>query len=183
MSGDRYKIADQEQVYFLTLTVIDWVDVFTRKDYKIIIVDSLNYCIENKGLELFAWVIMSNHIHLMVRAKEGFILSHILRDFKKFTSKEITSKILEIGESRREWLLNKFAFEAKRTGRAKNYKLWRDDNHAICLEKSEWVIQRLNYIHQNPVRQMIVNNSEEYVFSSAIDYADGKGLVNVTKIS
>ena len=182
MSGDRYEIADQEKTYFLTLRVIDWVDVFTRKDYKVIIVDSLNYCVENKGLEIFAWVIMSNHLHLMVRAKEGFILSHILRDFKKFTSKEITAKILEIGESRREWLLNKFAFEAKRTGRAKNYKFWRDDNHAICLEKSEWVLQRLNYIHQNPVRQMIVNNPEDYIFSSAIDYADGKGLVIITRV-
>ena len=105
MGGDKYKIADQQQSYFLTLTIIDQVDVFTRKDYKLIIVDSLNYCVASKGLEIFAWVIMSNNIHLMVRAKEGFELSHILRDFKKFTSKAITAKILEIGESRREWLL------------------------------------------------------------------------------
>jgi putative transposase len=95
---------------------------------------------------------MSNHIHLMVKAKKGCALSHILRDFKKFISKEITSKVVEIEESRREWMLNKFVFEAKRTGRAKNHKVWRDDNHAICLEKTEWIIQRLNYIHQNPVR-------------------------------
>jgi REP element-mobilizing transposase RayT len=182
MSGDRYIIANQEQTYFLTLTVVDWVDVFTRKDYKIIIVDSLNFCIAIKGLEVYAWVIMSNHLHLIVKAKEGFVLSHILRDFKKFTSKEISAKILEIGESRREWILNKFAFEAKRTGRAKNYKLWRDDNHAICLEKTEWLVQRINYIHQNPVRRMIVDNECDYIFSSAIDYADGKGLVNIIKI-
>ena len=182
MSGDRYKIANQQQTYFLTFTLIDWVDIFTRKDYKLIITDSLNYCIVNKGLEIFAWVIMSNHIHLMVRAKEGFVLSHIIRDFKKFTSKQISAKIIEIAESRRDWLLNKFAFEAKRTGRAKNYKIWRDDNHAICLEKTEWVNERLNYIHQNPVRQMIVFNAEEYVFSSAIDYANGKGLVEIIVI-
>ncbi len=79
-------------------------------------------------------------------------------------------------------LLNKFAFEAKRTARAKNYKVWRDDNHVICLEKSDWVLQRLNYIHQNPVRLMIVSNPEEYIFSSAIDYADGNGLVTITKL-
>ena len=98
------------------------------------------------------------------------------------SSETIIAKILEIGESRREWLLNKFAFEAKRTARAKNYKVWREDNHAICLEKSEWIIQRLNYIHQNPVRQMIVNNVEEYVFSSAINYANGKGLVTISNV-
>ena len=79
-------------------------------------------------------------------------------------------------------LLNKYAFEAKRTARAKNYKVWRDDNHVICLEKSDWVLQRLNYIHQNPVRLMIVSNPEEYIFSSAIDYADGNGLVTITKL-
>ncbi len=180
MSGDRYKIANQHQIYFLTLTIVDWVDIFTRKDYKLIIVDSLNFCIEKKGLEVFAWVLMSNHLHLMIRAKEGYTLSYILRDFKKFTSKKIAAKVLEIGESRREWLLNKFAFEAKRTGRAKYYKVWQDDNHAICLEKNEWINQRLNYIHQNPVRQIIVEKAHEYIFSSAIDYADGKGLVNVT---
>lgn len=182
MSGDNYKIADQQEVYFLTFTIVNWIDVFTRKEYKIIITDSLNFCIEKKGLEVFAYVVMSNHMHLIARAKEGFKLSDIIRDFKKFTSKEITAKILEIGESRREWLLDKFAFEAQRIGRAKYYKLWRDDNHAICLQKTEWILQRLNYIHQNPVRQMIVSNPEDYIFSSAIDYADGKGLVNITRI-
>lgn len=103
MSGDRYVITDQQQVYFLTLTVVDWVDVFTRKDYKLIIVDSLNFCIANKGMEVFAYVIMSNHLHLITRAKEGYVLSYVLRDFKKFTSKQIVAKILEIGESRRDW--------------------------------------------------------------------------------
>ncbi len=182
MSGDSYKIIDQQEVYFLTLTVIDWVDVFVRKEYKIILTDSLNYCISNKGLEVFAWVVMSNHIHLIVKAKEGYLLSNILRDFKKFTSKKIVEAIIAIGESRRDWLLDKFSFTARKTGRAKNYKLWTDSNHAICLEKKEWLEQRLNYIHQNPVRQMIVEHPEEYIFSSAVDYADGKGLVNITRI-
>ncbi len=69
MSGDSYKIAEQEAPYFVTFTIINWIDVFTRKDYKLIITDSLNYCRENKGLEVFAWVIMSNHIHLIIRSK------------------------------------------------------------------------------------------------------------------
>jgi putative transposase len=182
VSGDNYKIFNNDSPYFLTFTVVDWVDVFTRKDYKIILTDSLNYCVKNKGLKVYAWVIMSNHMHLIAAACEGFILSHIIRDFKKHTSKEISKRIIESGESRREWLLNKFNFEAKRTGRAKYYKIWRDDNHAIALQKTEWILQRLNYIHQNPIRQMIVSNPEDYIFSSAIDYADGKGLVGIEKI-
>jgi hypothetical protein len=87
----------------------------------------------------------------------------------------------EIGESRREWLLDKFSFEARRTQRAKNYKVWTDDNHAILLENAKWMQQRLNYIHNNPVRQLIVQHPHEYIFSSAMDYADEKGLVNIVK--
>ncbi len=182
MSGDRYKIADQEEVYFLTLTVIYWMDVFTKKDYKIIVVDALNYCIENKGLEVFAYVIMSNHLHMIARAKEGYKLSEILRDFKKFTSKAIVKRVVELSDSRCEWLINKFAFEARRSKRAKYYKFWMDDNHAISLARRELIAQKLNYIHQNPVKQMIVSNPVDYLFSSAIDYADGKGFVNISHL-
>ncbi len=74
MSGDKYRIADQEQLYFLTFTIVHWIDVFTRKEQKLIITDALNYCIENKGLEVFAWVLMSNHLHLIARATKGYEL-------------------------------------------------------------------------------------------------------------
>ena len=69
MSGDKYLITDQHATYFLTFTIVEWIDIFTRKDYKPIIVDSLNYCIAHKGMECFAWVLMSNHMHLIIRAK------------------------------------------------------------------------------------------------------------------
>ena len=79
--------------------------MFTRKEYKVVIADSLNYCIENKGLEVFAWCLMSNHIHLVCRAKEGFRISDIIRDFKKFTAKIILKMIEKEPESRKEWLI------------------------------------------------------------------------------
>jgi putative transposase len=179
MSGDRYKIADQNGVYFLTFTVVNWMDVFTRKELKLIIVDSLNYCIENKGLTIYGWVLMSNHLHLLAKAEEGNNLSEIIRDFKKFTSKRISEAIIEIDESRRKWLLDKFSFEAKRTGRAKYYKVWKDDNHAIVIDNAKMFDQKLNYIHQNPVKQLIVEQPESFLFSSAIDYSGGKGLVKI----
>ena len=90
MSGDKYFISDQNATYFLTCTVIHWIDVFTRLEYRYIVVDSLNYCIEHKGLEINAWVIMSNHIHLVASAKDGYRMSDLLRDFKKHTSKKNT---------------------------------------------------------------------------------------------
>jgi putative transposase len=179
MSGDRYKIADQHAVYFLTFTVVEWIDIFSRKEYKYIIVDALNYCISNKGLNVYAWVLMSNHLHLIAKAQENHSLSDIIRDFKKFTSKEIVRTIKEIPESRRDWLLDKFSFEARKTKRAKNYKLWKDDNHAVLLATTEMLLQRINYIHQNPIRQIIVEHPEDFLFSSAVDFAGKKGMVNI----
>jgi putative transposase len=181
MSGDRYKIENQNGVYFLTLTIIDWIDLFTRKDYSLVVVDSLNYCIEEKGLGIFGYVIMSSHVHLLCKVNEPNKLSEVLRDFKKHTSKQFIKVINEVGESRKEWMLNKFAYEAQRIGRAENYKVWKDDNHAIEIGDYIDIEQKLNYIHNNPVTAMLVGSAEEYIFSSAIDYNDGKGLVKIIK--
>ena len=179
MSADNYFITDQNAVYFLTFTVTDWVDIFTRKDYKLIIVDSLNYNIENKGLEIFAWCLMSNHLHLVCRAKDNFSISAIIRDFKKFTSKAIVKLIEEIPESRKEWLLYRFEFAGKFDNRIKKNKFWQGTNHAILLDNNFMLEQRINYTHENPVRALIVGEAHEYLFSSARDYAGEKGYVNV----
>ena len=83
----RYKIQNQESEYFVTLTIVDWVDVFIRKRYKDIVIESLDYCQRQKGLTVFAYVIMSSHLHLIVKADKGLRFSDILRDFKKYTAK------------------------------------------------------------------------------------------------
>ncbi|MEQ8576816.1 transposase [Fulvivirga sp.] len=181
MSGDRYKIQDQHACYFITMTVVHWIDVFSRRDYKDVIVESLNYCIAHKGLNLYAWVIMSNHIHIVGKVETELGMSGFLRDFKKFTSKKIMELIQEIPESRRDWLLDKFSFEARRTGRAENYKLWKDDNHAIDMSTID-MMNKIDYIHDNPLRAGLVHEPDQYVYSSATDYAGGKGMVNVTVV-
>jgi REP element-mobilizing transposase RayT len=101
----KYKFHNPEGLYFVTLTVKGWVDVFTRNEYKNILIENLTYCQKNKGLEIFAYCIMTNHIHLIACAKEGFILSDILRDFKKFSSRTILNSIRNNPqESRKDWL-------------------------------------------------------------------------------
>ena len=105
-------------------------------------------------------------------------MSGLLRDFKKHTSKEIADAIQEIPESRREWLLDKFSFEARRTGRAKNHKLWKDHNHAIDLSNID-MMNKIDYIHDNPVEAGIVGNLEHYLYSSAMDYPGRRGMVKV----
>lgn len=98
--SDQYPVRDQQATYFLTWTTVEWIDVFTRKEYKLIVVDSLNHCIKNKGLVVHAWVLMSNHLHMIARVREGFRLSDVLRDCKKYTSKAIAEAIHELPESR-----------------------------------------------------------------------------------
>ena len=178
MGGSRYIITDQNQTYFITCTLIGWVDLFTRPEYKNIIVDSLNYCTYKKGLVLHAWVLMTNHLHFIGRCEEPFKMSDFLRDFKKFTSKQLAATIKEIPESRRDWLLDKFNFEARKTNRAENNKIWQDDNHPIDLHDID-PDQKLNYIHENPVKAGIVEFPEQYLYSSARDYIGIKGLVDI----
>jgi REP element-mobilizing transposase RayT len=102
----KYKFYNPDGIYFVSFAVQEWVDVFTRNEYKDIVIDSLVYCQKNKGLEIFAWCVTTNHLHLIIRAEKGFVLQDILRDFKKFTSKAVVKAIGDnLRESRKEWLL------------------------------------------------------------------------------
>ena len=100
-----------KQLYFTTSTVIDWVDIFTRASYRHIVVDSLEYCQQQKGLKIYAWVLMSNHLHMVVSAEGEQTVGDILRDFKKFTNKKILKELEENEhESRRIWMIDRFRF-------------------------------------------------------------------------
>ncbi|MFI5130128.1 MAG: transposase [Chitinophagales bacterium] len=104
------------------------LDVFTRKVYRDIVLDSIRHCQENKGLLLHCWCVMSNHLHLIASAKNND-LSDVLRDFKKFTSKQIVSTIeANQKESRKGWMLEIFRKEGVKNSRNKNYQFWRQDN-------------------------------------------------------
>jgi putative transposase len=78
-------------------------------------------------------------------------------------------------------MLDKFSFEAKRTGRAENFKIWKDDNHAINLCNID-MIEKINYIHNNPVRNGLVEYPDHYPYSSARDYIGKRGLVKVNVV-
>ena len=94
-----YKIVDQEALHYVTFQIVNWVDLFTRKVYRDIVIDSLKFCQANKGLELYAFVVMSNHIHLLIRSDIGK-LSDTIREFKSFTAKQILLAIEMEQESR-----------------------------------------------------------------------------------
>ena len=168
------------EVYFVTDTVVYWVDIFTRPIYRHIIIESLQYCQKEKGLIIYAWVLMTNHLHMIAGTNGENRISDILRDFKKFTSKKIVQTLLvESGESRRDWMLNRFEYAGKNDKKITNYKFWQEGNDAQEIYLNDYFNQKLNYIHYNPVKAEIVNREEDYRYSSAIDWAGGKGLLDV----
>lgn len=174
----KYSISEPEGIYFLSFSTIGWVDVFTRKSYRDIVVDSLNFCIKNKGFVVYSWVIMSNHVHLVCKSKTGN-LSGTIRDFKGFTAKQILKSIANDPESRREWMLTIFGMAGRNNASNKYFQLWRHDNHAIEVYSNLVIDQKIDYIHNNPVEAGIVSKPEDYLYSSACDYCEMKGLVDV----
>lgn len=167
-----YKIRDQNGLHFLTMTIVGWVDLFTRKECKDIIIESFKYCQKNKGLELFAYVIMSSHVHIIARANEESAgLSAIIRDMKKHTSKELIKWIKESKiESRSEWLKVLFGYHGRNNSNNKNFQLWIQNNQPKEIRHPNFMNQKLNYIHNNPIKAGIVNRMEDYRYSSAGNY-------------
>ena len=176
-----YRIKDEEALYYLTFSTVEWIDVFTRKRYKDIVVDSLQYCQQEKGLELYSWVLMSNHIHIIVKAKEDYKLSAIIRDFKKFTAQHIIKSIKEEPESRKDWLLSEMLKAGQNNSKKQTYQLWRNDNHPIELYSNEVINQKIDYIHQNPVLEGIVTDASAYIYSSASNFEGEEGLLDLEK--
>ena len=177
---DGYKIRDQTLPHFITATVVDCVDVFTRKNYRDIVVECLDFCIREKGMVLFGYVIMSNHIHMVVQSNNGK-LSNLIRDFKKFTATKILEKIQSEPESRREWILERFKLAAESHTRNKNYQFWKYGNHPEEIYSNTFMWSKLDYIHLNPVRAGIVEKASHYIYSSASNYVSDNGLLKIEK--
>jgi len=173
-----YQIKDQNGLYFLTFQVVDWIDIFTRKIYKDILIDSFKFSMDNKGFQLFAYVIMSNHVHLIANSSTGK-LSDSIRDLKKFTSRNIVETIHNIPESRRSWILKRFKYNASQIKSVKNYQLWTHENHAVQLYSDKFITEKIEYIHNNPVKAGIVEKPEDYMYSSARNYAGLDAPINI----
>ena len=168
--SSKYKVGEDAIPHFVTFSVVGWVDVFSREQYKELFVESLKYCQQNKGLVLNAWVIMTNHVHLIISSNKNKI-EHIVRDLKKYTSKQIIKSIQENDtESRKDWMLNMFAYAGNNNNNNKEYQFWKQHYHPIQLDTVQKMKQRLDYLHENPVRSGLVWEPWYYKYSSALDY-------------
>jgi len=129
------------------------------------------FLLQYENGDVCSWVIMTNHMHMIAGSHGENKISDIMRDFKKFTSKKILQTLLiESGESRRDWMLNRFEYAGKNDKKITNYKFWQEGNDAQEIYLNDYFNQKLNYIHENPVKAEIVNREEDYRSSSAIDW-------------
>lgn len=181
--SDKYKAIDNDKAHFITITVVNWVDLFTRKSLCEVVLDSLKYCRSQKGLEIYAWCLMSSHLHMICKAPEGVKLGDIMRDFKTHTSKKIIESIVSKPESRREWLLEAFSKACAHLKRDQNYKVRQNGYHAEEIRTYAFLESKLDYIHRNPVKAGLVEFPEDYMYSSARSYAERSALMDIELIS
>lgn len=175
----NYKFYNPDGVYFVSFAVIEWLEVFTRNEYKNILVENLEYCQKHKGLEIFAWCIMTNHVHLIFRSAGDQKPELLLGDYKRFTSKAIVNAIIDNPkESRKDFLLEQFLKAGSKSSNVNKYQFWRHDNNPIELWSNKVIDEKINYIHQNPVEEGLVFRPEDYLYSSAADYAGEKGILD-----
>ncbi len=159
--------ASTDELYFVTLTVTDWIDVFTRRIYNDFIVENLTWCQQNKGLNIYAYVIMTNHIHMVANVTDGS-LGDVLGNFKTYTSKELFKMIKSNKqESRRDWMLNAFERAGKYNPLNVNHQFWQNGNYPVLLYSLPVINQKINYIHDNPVKAGFVGSAHEFWYSSA----------------
>jgi len=176
----KYKFRNSDKLYFITYTVINWIDVFVREEYKNILIDSWRYCIEHKGLEVYGWCIMTSHVHMIIGSKKDKLES-IMHDMKVFTSKSLKQSIKDHPEeSRREWMLWMMERAGKKNGNNAGFQFWQQNNHPLEISGPDMAWQKLEYIHNNPVKAGIVGKPEDYLYSSARDYNSFKGMLDIT---
>lgn len=178
----KYKFRKQEAAYFVSFATVNWVDVFTREIYLGILADSLTYCRKNKGMELYAYVFMPNHVHLLLRSLNEDP-SGLMRDFKGFTSRKLIEAIKENPhESRKEYLLKQFKDAGAKASNVTKYQLWQQNNKPIEVY-SPWIVeQKVNYIHNNPVQEGFVTNAAEWKYSSARNYSGDQTILEIDLI-
>jgi REP element-mobilizing transposase RayT len=181
MLSNEKPIIPLDSCYFLTLSTVDKIDVFVRPAYKQVIADALNYFIESHGLTVYAWTLMTSHLHLVIKTKESSAPAYFERDFKKYTTPAILTTIEMEMDFRRAWMMQHFEAYGKSLGRIEKFNIWQNCSSPLRLDgqQPQSLLDRIAHIHENPVRERIVEQPEAYIFSSARDYAGMRGLVNV----
>jgi REP element-mobilizing transposase RayT len=163
----RYRVHDSSLPQFVTGTIVQWLPVFTTSTMCDVLVESLRFCQQHKGLRITAWVILDNHFHAVVSAPE---LSDVLAQVKRFTARQI---VQQLRVERREWLLNQLHFFCPKHKAQSEYQVWQEGSHPQAIRNDSVMQQKRDYIHLNPTRRGLVSAPEHWRYSSAHEWLEG----------
>jgi len=173
MSRSRYRIFETEYPYFITCTVVGWLPVFTRPEAVDIVLDSWRFLQHQRQFRLFGYVILENHLHLIASAPQ---LPAAMQSFKSFTAR----RLIDLLEQRSaEVLLRQLRAHKLRHKTQSSYQVWQEGSKPKQIQNDEMMWQKLEYIHDNPVKRGYVNDPLHWRCSSARNYARQSGLIEV----
>jgi REP element-mobilizing transposase RayT len=175
MGRSRYKIYEPTHPHFVTCTILHWIPIFTRVETTDIIFESLKYLQQADNLKLYAYVILENHLHLVVSSDD---IAKSMRKFKAHTAKEIL-KLLQ--EKDVKSILEQLAFYKKAHKKETTYQLWQEGIQPKLIKDDKMMIERINYVHQNPVKRGYIDEAKFWRYSSARDYEGVEGLIDVCR--
>lgn len=173
MGRSRYKICDTKAPHFLTCTVLNWMPIFTRPQTVEIILNALQYRQAHNGWKIYGYVILENHIHLIVQTEN---LAEELPRFKSFTARQLIDYQEECNAER---LLKQMAFFRKEHKQDRDYQCWEKGSHPQLIDNGDVLRQKLEYVHQNPVKRGYVDEAVHWRCSSARNYAGLPGLIPI----
>ncbi|MDD3603044.1 MAG: transposase [Sulfurovum sp.] len=175
MGRSRYEIYEPTHPHFVTCTILHWLPIFTRKESVEIVLNCLKFLQKQDALKLHAYVILENHLHMVVQSND---LKKSMASFKKFTAVELL-KLLH--KENVTTLLDQLAFYKKAHGKEKTYQVWEEGYQPKLMQNDLMLKSKIEYIHQNPVKRGYVDKPEHWRYSSARDYNGMSGLIEVDR--
>jgi len=172
----RYKVLEHSTPHFITSTVVEWLPVFTSSTYCDLLIESLKFCRGQKGLKLYAFVIMDNHIHMVCYAEN---LPRLMQEFKSYTASRLIQSIEKSGNKR---LLNDLAYFKRHDKSESRHQFWQEGYHPQAVTTEEIMNQKMEYLHFNPVRRGLVDKPEYWRYSSASSFYGGVPVMDVDRI-
>ena len=173
MAHTRYRFWEHDAPYFLTCTVVAWLPVFAQPWAAQVVLDSWHFLQSRRGVQLHGYVILENHVHWI--AAGDHLPEQVLR-FKSYTARCILDELTKRGF---ETTLKELRFFKVRQRDDQAHQLWQEGSHPQQIQSDEMMIQKLEYIHANPVRRGYVDRPEHWRYSSARNYAGLEGLIEV----
>ena len=162
MSRSRYKIYETEYPYFITSSIVDGIPLFSSPEIAQFILEGFHFLQQARGVQLYAYVIMENHIHFIASDHES--LSVKLKNFKSYTARQIID-YLKNGHNHR--LLKQIKRAKLKHKNQSNFQVWQEGFHTKQITNDDMMVQKIEYIHNNPVKRGYVDLPEHWRYSSA----------------